>query len=195
MNAARCFVLAAAAVALAGSAVPVVAAPPKATPTCNLVKDGEGDGGVFEYGGVTVNSPPLDIMTADIATGARTVVATIKVVSLDMDPQATPTATYRFWFMVKATEYNFGLVRDWQGSTEFSFSAGSATGSIDPATNTIKFSTARSNVKALAARGQKFTELRATSASSGSVTLSADSANAHPSFAYVDRTPSCLKPT
>ncbi len=164
-----------------------------ASKVCNLVTDGEGDGGLraTTYGPVEVNSPPMDIIGADFATGAKTVVATIKVASLELDPQALPEVTYSFFFKVKNTTYSFTLVRDRDGNAEYSFSNGSVTGAINATTKTISFSTARSNVKELKVKNQKFSEMRATTKTRFS---NADTAGGEATKTYLDKTKSCLAP-
>ncbi len=188
---------------LAAAALVVVApagahaGPAKPKTVCNLLPDKSGDGGLraLSYDFVTVNSPALDILSADFATGAKNIVATIKVESLavEQDPQAMTQARYAFSFKVKDVAYDFVLVRDWQGETTFSFSGGSATGTVNLSTNTITFTTSRRNVKELSKKGQKLTDLKAVTENESPIGSNADSATS-PTLTYADRTPSCLKP-
>ncbi len=180
--------------ALVVAAPAAASAAPRATAktVCNLIPDRAGDGGFRAGGDPPLDSPPTDILVADIATGQRTVVATIKVASFDTDPQALLGIRYDFFFTVKNSKYRFTLRRDGQGNETFSFSNGSAQGSkVDTSSKTIRFTTSRRNVKELSKKGQKLTVLLATTYVER--VSSADSAIS--TTAYVDRTPSCLKPT
>lgn len=83
------------AVAAAGGAV---AAPPK--PNCNLVKDAKGDAEIVS------SQPGMDIVSGDIATGAKNLSAVIRLDGAPSggNPQAAGGSRYYFLFSVPGTD-------------------------------------------------------------------------------------------
>src|SRR5687767_10768760 len=79
-----------AATAVAGLTAPSIAAPAKAL--CIQISDAEGDANYL----TAVPSPSLDILSADIATGPKNLVATVRLKSLDQEAHQVGGMSY--WF-------------------------------------------------------------------------------------------------
>lgn len=79
---ARTVIIAVAALAVAGTTTPAMAARARRVPkVCNLMTDAKGDGTWNMAPGVT--SPALDILSADIATGRNELVAVLRMQTVD----------------------------------------------------------------------------------------------------------------
>lgn len=78
---ARTVILAAVALAVAGTSPAIAARRPAPPKICNLMTDAKGDGTWNMAPGVT--SPALDILSADIATGRNELVAVLRMQTVD----------------------------------------------------------------------------------------------------------------
>lgn len=189
----------AASVALGGAAVAAPKPKPKpkpVPPVCNLVVDDKGDGSFI----ATPNSTTLDVVSADIATGPRQVTAVIRVDKLADDQLTAHGKQFKLNFVVNGVShylryqgsavlgesFDYG---DQSGANAGTVSKGAATGTVDPATNTITMSMSKSEFAGL--KGGTVTEMTAASYFySGGFYHLADSAEG--GRAYKDLTPSCV---
>jgi hypothetical protein len=196
MSTRRRAVLAAAALFGSVLAAGAATAAPKAAPVCNLVTDDKGDGSVI----ATPNSKALDVVSADIATGAERVTAVIRVDGITSDPATTLGVEYKINFTVGGMSqflryqnstglgetYDYG---DQSGANAGSTSKGTADGAIDAAKGTVTISAPKSDFAGL--KGGVATAIVARSyASAGAVFETADTATG--TRPYKDLTPSCL---
>jgi hypothetical protein len=182
----------AASVAAGGVAV----AAPKAAPVCNIVTDDKGDGTLI----ATPNSKALDVVSADIATGPKTVTAVIRVDGMGADPTTTLGVEYKINFTVGGVSqflryqnstglgetYDYG---DQSGANGGSTSKGTADGAIDASKGTITISAPKSEFAGM--KGGTATEIVARSyVSLGALFEAADTATG--TKPYKDLTPSCV---
>ena len=185
-------VLLATSVVAGGAAV----AAPKVKPVCNIVTDDKGDGTLI----ATPNAKPLDIVSADIATGKKTVTAILRLDGLGSDPMTTLGVEYKINFTVGGVSqflryqnstglgetYDYG---DQSGANAGSTSKGTADGAIDVAKGTITISAPKSEFAGM--KGGTATEIVARSyVSLGALFEAADTAEG--AVPYKDLTPSCL---
>jgi hypothetical protein len=197
-----------AAVALAGGAT---AAPAKAV--CNLMTDPKGDASFLD---TLPNDPSLDIVSADVATDAKTLTGVLRV---DKYSAVSPTSPLGrgYYVMFNAPKSEFPIYLNVQVTpdlTRFAWGTretlasgngsyvrqGDATGVIDAATSELRISVPLSAVAAITklSPGTKLTALTAsttsvlgTSVSGGLVATIDDAAG---SKAYIAGTPSCVTP-
>jgi hypothetical protein len=192
----------AAAVALAGGAV---AAPAKAAPVCNLVKDGKGDAEIVSA------QPSLDIVTGDLASDGKSISA---VMRLDgppggANPQAAGGTRYYFSFSLPkvadaqylaafvpfAGEPTFTtgqIVADGTRRTFTNDAGGEVKGKIAGNEITITAPVDAFEERGAITRGTKLTSLTAeTFAVVGLLLVGVDEAAGK---SYVAGTPSCVKP-
>lgn len=187
-----------AALALSGAAL---AAPAK--PVCNLITDPTGD--------VTLPSPNLDIVSADIATNAKKLTGVIRVAKLANSDGTAPTGVaYNFRFKVPGQDTQFYLLASAEpsplGDTTFEYGTietgnrltplGDATGKFDLAKNEVRI-TAPTKLGGLAnvKPGTKVVSLQALTQRRFVVLLSgADSTVLDASKSYTAGTPSCVVP-
>jgi hypothetical protein len=168
----------------------------KAAPVCNIVTDDKGDGSFV----ATPNSKALDVVSADIATGAKTVTAVIRVDGMGSDPATTLGVEYKLNFTVGGMSqflryqnstglgetFDYG---DQSGANGGSTSKGTADGVVDAAKGTITISAPKSEFAGM--KGGTATEIIARSyVSLGALFESADTATGNKP--YKDLTPSCL---
>jgi hypothetical protein len=172
--------------------------PKKVAPVCNLVTDPAGDASALGVG--DPSSDALDILSADVSTGAKTVKAVIRVKSLAGDPMSQQGYEFKFIWAVKGAfsylrvqstpglgeSYDYGTQADASAS---STSLGTASGSIDKAKGTITMTIDKAAVGIK--KGAKLTDLTARSYISA-VALYEGWDDAVGSKAYVDGTPSCI---
>jgi len=184
----------------AGAATKKKPAPkPKPKTYCNLLVDTTP--GDESWNAVpAVSSPGLDIKSGDIATGAKQMVAVLRLGSVDFKPTDDHWAVLGYSWSFAATStlgqaYAFTAILELNGTVNGSASVDGqsvpATFSIDPSTNSFKWVVERKNVPALARPKNVFKEFRAQSeVESGT----ADSAPSMPaSDIYPDRGLSCVK--
>ena len=197
-----------AAVALAGGAT---AAPAKAV--CNLMSDPKGDASFLD---TLPNDPSLDIVSADVATDAKTLTGVVRV---DKFAAVSPTSPlgrgYYVQFNAPKAEFPIYLnaeitpdrtAFEWgtletlpSGSGRYTLQ-GQATGVIDAATNELRISVPLKDIAAVAklTPGTKLTALTSTATSligtsvSGGLVATIDDAAG--SKAYVVGTKSCVVP-
>lgn len=194
-------------VALAGGA----SAAPK--PVCNLMTDPKGDASFLD---TVPNDPSLDIVSADVATDAKTLTGVLRV---DRFSAVSPTSPlgrgYYVLFNAPKAEFPIYLnvqitpdltrfawgTRETLASGNGSFvRQGDATGVVDAGSNELRISVPLADVAAVTklSPGTKLTALTAqttsvigTSASGGLVATIDDAAG---SKAYVTGTKSCVVP-
>lgn len=170
-------ILAAAALALA--ALPGAAVATKPAPRCPLIVSPVGSG---------VVGAQLDIKSADVASGRRTVVVVVRLASLTApDPEVLAGAMYEVTFTV--------------GRNSFALFAGRGTGGgfhtgdglvVDTAAGTITWTLPRSAVRGLDDKPrQEFRNIRVTT-SAGPVGALPKADDASALRAYVDRAPGCV---
>lgn len=130
---------------LAGGVSAQAASKPK--PVCNQVQDAAGDATGFVVTGLPLPSDAnLDILSADIGTGKKTLTAAIRLAALGKD-STTVSDTYYFNFVVGDTKYFLEAQYDGSASsfTAGDFSAtggqrhtlGAVDGKIDPVKKTV----------------------------------------------------------
>jgi hypothetical protein len=199
--------LAATAVALAGA--PALAAPAKpapAKPTCRLVIDDAGDAVI----GVE-NRDSIDILSADVASGAKNVVGVLRIASLGSDPALSAGASYSLSWRLGSVTQSFSSVRYSDGSVDTTFDPNTEFGAsgderpvaalLDTASGTITWTVPRKSNPALKGSGMKFTGLSAVT--QASFNIRAETVTTSGSFlggdeastgkSYVDRSPTCVK--
>jgi hypothetical protein len=163
---------------------------------CNIVTDAKGDGSFI----ATPNSKALDVISADLATGPKTVTAVIRVDGMGSDPSTTLGVEYKINFTVGGVSqflryqnstglgetYDYG---DQSGANGGSTKKGAADGAIDAAKGTITISAPKSEFPGM--KGGTATEIVARSyISLGAVFETADTATG--TKPYKDLTPSCV---
>ena len=177
--------------------VPLLAATavaaPKPSKVCQLLTDPSGDTGLPQAS-APIEAPSLDILSADIASSAKTLAGVIRVRSLRDDPTTTVGAQYILYFYVGEAEWRLTGKRQNGSNDVFTLrppgtgaSDSPIDGKFDTATNAIYFSVPRKAVPEL--KNFKVTGLRSVASVSPPGTA-LDSAEGNK--AYVDLTPSCL---
>lgn len=170
---------------------------------CRLMVDPAGDGTAFAG---TPSRDSLDIVSGDIATGSRNLVAALRLKSFAADPSLAAGATYTVEFAVGKVEHELVLRVYATGEREAFLVVDGirqvpVTAVVDPTTSTITWTAKRALVPVLVRRGVKMS-LAATSAASTNVQVdgwgtrwspvAADSARVE-GRTYVDGTPTCLR--
>ncbi|HEU0131584.1 MAG TPA: hypothetical protein VFQ85_11415 [Mycobacteriales bacterium] len=188
----RTLVLAVSALGLVASTAVTAHAVDRRKPVCNLIVDGRGDGSNRITG--IPDSPSLDIVGGDVATGKSTVVGVLRLDRYDVanDPTAFLGFEWNLRFTIKGTTYAFTYA---DGRGTYGKSAGFmmdsakiATPTVKAVKNTITWSVPRKVVPGLKKTGQTLVNLAATS---GYDRTSADAAST--TKKYADLYPSCLK--
>jgi hypothetical protein len=185
-----------AAVVTTGVAGAAAKPPAKPKPVCNLVTDETGDGSFI----VTPNAKALDVVSADIASGAKTVKAVIRVAGMESHPTTALGVEYKINFTVGGVSqflryqnstglgeyYDFG---DQSGTNGGSVSNGDADGAIDKAKGTITITAPKSAFPGM--KNGTATDIVVRSyVSLGAVFEEADDAVG--TKPYKDMTPSCV---
>lgn len=186
-------------------------AAPKAKPkvACNLLVDDKGDGTGFVRTDMNYlpNDPNLDIVSADIATNAKTVTAVIRTDQLTATDSSSPTGrAYYANFFVGEAQLFLSAALDGAGNASYTGgfietrrrSLGEATGVIDLKKKEIRISAPLSLFaeKASMKPGTKITELNALAQrfigarGVAGVTPSADAAEG--GLTYTAGSPSCV---
>ncbi|HEX8004081.1 MAG TPA: hypothetical protein VF519_15440 [Mycobacteriales bacterium] len=193
----RLAVAAAAAVAASLTAVPAHAA----KVLCLQLTDPEGDGSIL--GTVPQSQDALDIVSGDIATGRKNVVAVLRMKSLNAD---TPLGgrQYQFAFTAGGVTYTLTHTVNLDGTTRGSLGDGTGTtpvdAVVDASSGSVTWTVPRKAVAALKTSGAKISGL--TGKASYSVAMQVpggtyDSATpsdlAESGKTYVDGTPTCLR--
>jgi hypothetical protein len=192
------------ALVLTGVAMPAFAkSAPK--PVCNIITDAEGDAHrrpLPAVSQVTIfESPALDILSADIASGAKTVSVVIRMKTTDVstDPYAPLGYAWSFTFKIGPNQYAVQRKRAVSSSGSATYtdtlSSDGTPGALPAGTKVAMDGTSYSWVlprgafPGLKKKHVSFSNLQVTAAVGGS---NADAAGALKP--YADRTPSCLKP-
>lgn len=185
-------------VAPATGAMAKAKAKPKPKVYCNLLTDQANDGNWFVPG---VSSAGLDILGGDVATGAKTMVAVLRLRGTNFTPTGDPWSNLGYSWRI-GVQSSLGQTYVFNASLHF---GGTVTGSatvagagvpvtfaVDTAKNTFTWTLKRSDAKNLARPKNVFHGFYANSYVESS---SADStAPTAPSNTYPDRGLSCLKP-
>lgn len=185
------------ATALGALIVPLLAATavaaPKPAKVCQLLTDPSGDTG-FAQVSAPVESPSLDILSADIASSAKTLAGVVRVRSLRGDAATTVGRQYVLYFYVGEAEWRLTGKRVTGSGDSFTLHAPGTTaagvaidGRFDDTTNAVFFSVPRKAVPEL--KNFKSTGLRAVASISPPGTALDTAQSTKP---YVDQTPSCL---
>lgn len=199
----RLAVLAVAALAAAGAAVPANAA----RTVCLQIQDVAGDGTFLV---VPQNQEALDILSGDIATGPRNLVAAVRLGSVTPDPALVGGTTYTLSFTAGGTGHVLTYRQFATGERQADITIGTGIDSttsavgflVDASTNTVTWIVARKQVPALKKQGTKINGLSVSSSFSNNVStpsgdfkgaIGADSAETGRS--YTDMTPTCLRGT
>jgi hypothetical protein len=199
------------ALSLVGAGAASAATKPK--PVCNLVTDAQGDANGFVVTDTGLPVPPsddyLDIVSADIASDAKTVTAALRLKAVGADSMAPTGSTYYFNFTISGTQvfltaktdgtawtYSFG---DFTGDAGGRNTLGDATGVIDAAKKEIRITastkawpdaikTGKTKLAGFNALAQRFIGTDLT----GGATPTADEASS--SKAYLAGASSCVRP-
>ena len=165
---------------------------------CPLVPDVAGDAIVAT---LDMYSPNLDLVGVDVASGPTTVVAVIRVVSLDPDLATTTGAQWSVGWRIDGVQHMVHALRDATGTWKYGKIRGgnpvtpySVTADIPNATITLTIP--RTAFPALATPGKTFTSITGTSNARLATpallwNFSADTAAA-PTTTYVDGTTGCV---
>jgi hypothetical protein len=182
------------ALAIATTASPVSPAATAAVRYCNILSDvkGDGDGGFYFF----IESPALDIISADIATGKNELVAVLRLASLTTESdnwQYTGGFGWNMGATLSGVDYTFGYTRPgFDGEPYHGVKVGNTSPNYTFAIEgtSLVWRIKRSELASLNKKpNQSFTEFRATTDAWGST---ADTATA-PGKKYPDKAPSCVK--
>jgi hypothetical protein len=88
---------------------PAIAAVKKPKPLCKIITDESGDGSSRSVG--LISSPALDILSADIATGKKTVVAVLRVATTDVKSDTWIRLGYRWSLSFNIQGINYAFQR------------------------------------------------------------------------------------
>jgi hypothetical protein len=148
------------------------AATKKPVPVCNQVTDDANDaivGGSTNAAGQP-SSATLDILSADIASGKKNVVAAIRLRSLEKDTWTTGGSIYTLSWVSDGVKRSFAYRTYVDSAPDAVFDADTASGSLSdlipvvatvtPATATITFTMTRKLEPSLKKAGVSFTELK-----------------------------------
>ena len=191
-----------AALASAALAAAVLAAPAGAAGVCLQIIDATGDG--MSQRQLPDNQPGLDIVSADVATGRKNLVAAVRLKGAASD--ATTRPAYYFDFTAGGVSYVLGYVVDAAGATRATIASGGVTTEVDavydPSSYTVTWTVARKQVAALKKPGGKLTGLGARSSRAfalavpgGRYEFTTPNDEALTGRSYVDGTTTCLKGT
>jgi hypothetical protein len=188
-------------------ATAVLAAPASAGSLCLQIQDASGDGMAL---GLPASQNSLDIVSGDIATGRKNLVAVLRLKSTAHDPALVGGVTYTVDFTAGGAAYQLVYRVYGTGETEAELVSGAASSNsgqtvdavVDQSTSSITWVMPRKLVPALKKPGSKLTGLGASTAVSDNMNLptgsmrgsfSADQASTAKS--YTDMTPTCVRGT
>jgi hypothetical protein len=179
--------------ALVTAALPVLAAPAAQASSCPLFVDVLGDGASPLL--PALRSDQLDIVSGDVASGATSVVAVLRLKSLAPDTVTTFGGVWAVRWTINGNQYSVSVRRDVHGEYAALFLGGSAGVlpgvTIDVANATITWTLPRTALPDLATAGQTFSGIAATTyLMLGTVYTNADEAVT--SQTYVDQTAGCV---
>lgn len=191
----RPIVLCAVATGLVATPTWAVAKPKPPKVYCNLFVDDKGDGQWF-----VVDSPALDVVSADVATGAKTVVMALRIGNVDPSfPSDLHAKDGYSWTAGVTTSFgtNFGFKASFSAAGTWSYSATVDEGGVEvlkfervKADNSLRWTIDRKSAPALVRKNTMFTNVRGASFVLSS---SADKSIAG-TLKYPDRGLSCVKP-
>lgn len=205
---------AALAIALVAAGAPAAGAAARVKPACQLVVDAAGDATSF---GAVPSRDAIDILSADVASGARNLVGVVRLASAASDPTMAPGATYRLGWTVGGIAQEFALVRYSDGGSVVTFDPNtgalndeiSAKALVDSASSSITWTLSRKANPQLAKQGAKLGALYVVADAAAnlaiprpnpavpSVTIGANIGGggdeASSGKTYTDRAPSCVK--
>jgi hypothetical protein len=186
--------------------LPATAAPAKAL--CFQLKDPAGDARPFsDTAPAVVQANSLDVLSADIATGTKNLVATIRLKTLSPEPYLVGGSTYLFSFTLGGTAQEVYLKRSTSGAETAAYAPNGPDSAVsipfykDPGAATITWTVPRNRVAGLK-RGAKISAMRVTAymgtnfqdVSSGRGGTGFDFAAAG-AKTYTDGTRTCLRGT
>jgi len=202
----------AASLVVAGAAT--AATKPKPKPVCNLVTDANGDANGFFVTDTGLPVPPsddyLDVVSADIASDAKTVTAAIRPKAVGADPMAPTGSAYYFNFSIGGTPVYLTAQTDGSGAWTYNYGdfageggtrndLGTATGVVDAAKKEIRITASvKSWADPIKAGATKLTDLNVLAqrfigvSGVGGATPSADEATS--AKVYLAGAASCVKP-
>lgn len=176
-----------------GVSVADAAKPKPKKPVCNIVKDA-GKNDATGYGMVTTpNEPTLDIITADVATNAKTLTAVFRVAAADSAPNTA--AMGRGFILTFKSGTTSVEIEALVNSVANVWQDGKGTGVVDTAKKEIRVHVPLSALPVALKPNTKITNLRASSwrwgANQDVVLGMADDVTTNAS--YVVAWPSCVK--
>lgn len=134
-----------------------------AKPACMLVVDAAGDG---TSAGAVPHRDAVDVLSADLATGTRNLVAVVRLASVDPDPTLTTGITYTFSWVAAGVTQQMTLVQYSDGSRVADFDPNTVFGAngdnraplvrVDSASKSITWTISRKMNPVLAKKGTKF---------------------------------------
>jgi hypothetical protein len=183
----------------AAAALLAPALPASGKPVCNLVSDKSGDA-VFGFAGQGTPAPAFDILSYDVATGQKTLVAVLRLKSTDAkaDNAAALGLTWTASFHVGDKAYTLERRLGPQPSGGAVTDTASVDGkpmsgvTVNVAPGTITWTVPRADVAPLKAKHAVVTGLFAQSSSSLSHDWAPDSGTGS-NVQYPDRAASCVK--
>jgi hypothetical protein len=173
--------------AVAAALLAPLAGAPAHAATCPLLTDAAGDVALAEY----------DLRSADVASGATTVVAVIRVGAIETGPQALAPALWALHWRINTTHYSAWVRRDAGTGTYAPFfaakpgtSAHGVTVAVDPTAASFTITVPRTALPDLATPGQTFADVDAST--SLTTVGGTDFDTAVTSQTYVDGTAGCV---
>jgi hypothetical protein len=170
---------------------PSYAAVKKPKPVCNLLTDPSGDGRSSVM--PTVEGAPLDIISADVATGKKTLVGVLRVGSTDASAHhwAKAGMGVSLQFKILGTSYAFERKRKAGTAEDYTYTfQGGPVKSFAVTKNTITWTIDRTAIADLKKPRILITGI---TASSRPFFSNADAASAPANKTYADKYPSCVK--
>lgn len=195
--------LAAAGLLASGGVADAATAKPK--PVCNQIVDDTGDGNpsVIGLAPAGPSHDALDIVSGDIATGAKNMVIAIRLKSLDKDATLVGGATYRFVWTIGTVNQDVALYvnddgsqhADFRPDTADSFNRVPVAVATVPSAATILFTIPRRANKALKPKASisGLATSTAIAFNHGNNNSSTGADTASSPRKYTDGSPTCLK--
>lgn len=181
-------------ITMAALPVVVVSAAPANALVCPMLADATGDAGAFAG---PIYSSNVDIVSADLASGATTVAGQLRVADLTPNLLGSLAPRWDLRWQINGTDYMAQVRRVVAVNTyvgEFyveNVSAGPVPFTIDEANDTISWSIPRTLIADLATPGGTFTAIKAVTFTLPSVANSASDVGTT-TETYVDQTAGCI---
>jgi len=155
--------------------------------TCPMLTDDLADGRSVAVG--AIQSDALDIVSADLASGATTVSVVLRVVALPDDPILWLGARWSVGWRIDGVAYSVTARRSAGRSAVYTggFSHGPAALAVDAPAGTFTWTVDRADLPVLATPGKAFIDLYA---STGPFAGNGDAASVMQT--YVDQDPACI---